>query len=264
MTITRPFYLSRTEVTQKHFEAVMGTSWTNSIRAGKTPDHPVGVMGRIAEDYVDKLSKRAVEAAAGRIYRLPSEAEWEYACRAGSATAYHFGDDPSKLTEYDWYVANSDYEPHRVGGKKPNAWNLYDMHGNCREWCLDKYAINPQEHVVDPLNPRSGFVSICVVRGGSYVTPPSQCRSAWRFRCGTRTLYSEGFAMRIALSASVAPASAKNSSEQKAPDSVALIDSDRRAAEWVLSIGGTVSVLVEGTCRRVTSIQDLPVNASRS
>jgi formylglycine-generating enzyme required for sulfatase activity len=112
-------------------------------------------------------------------YRLPTEAEWEYACRAGSTADYCFGPDASQLTEYAWFAGNSGRETHAVGQKKPNAWGLYDMHGNVAEWCNDVYAKDysgkgeaasrkPDE---DP--PR-------VLRGGAWTSKPDECRSAFR------------------------------------------------------------------------------------
>jgi formylglycine-generating enzyme required for sulfatase activity len=119
----------------------------------------------------------------GKFYRLPTEAEWEYACRAGTSTAYFFGDDPAQLGEYAWYWGNSDDSYHRVAQKRPNPWGLYDMHGNVSEWTLDQYqadyyaalepgADNPWRRPT-ALHPRS-------VRGGSWYDDPESLRSANR------------------------------------------------------------------------------------
>jgi formylglycine-generating enzyme required for sulfatase activity len=122
-----------------------------------------------------------ISAKTGRYYRLPTEAEWEYACRAGTTTAYHFGDDPEKLGEYAWYYDNSDDKYHPVGQKKPNPWGLYDMHGNVAEFTLDQYDAefyknSPKKN---PLNVAK-TTEPCVVRGGSWDQDPEELRSADR------------------------------------------------------------------------------------
>jgi formylglycine-generating enzyme required for sulfatase activity len=126
---------------------------------------------------------RWLSAKTGRFYRLPTEAEWEYACRAGTTTAYSFGDDPEQLDDYAWYEANSEGAYQRVGKKRPNPWGLHDMHGNVAEWVLDQYTEEgyepSDETLVDPLvipmtlYPRT-------VRGGSWDQFADECRSAAR------------------------------------------------------------------------------------
>jgi len=167
--ITKPFYLGQTEVTQEQYERVMGA---NPSHFKGTPHRPVeNISWEEATQFCQKLSEKE-----GRKYRLPTEAEWEYACRAGSQKRYHFGDDPAVIGEYAWfgnslYVrssirGNSRKTTHSVGEKKPNAWGLYDMHGNVWEWCHDWYGGYEQTQMEDPKGPPTG--SGRVVRGGSW------------------------------------------------------------------------------------------------
>jgi formylglycine-generating enzyme required for sulfatase activity len=111
--------------------------------------------------------------------RLPTEAEWEYACRAGTKTRFYFGDDDKQFGDYAWYKGNSGGKPHPVGQKKPNVWALYDMHGNVYEWCSDS-APGPYANAkpVDPQGPASG--NLRVYRTGSWGAIPGDCRSANR------------------------------------------------------------------------------------
>ena len=124
-----------------------------------------------------KLSLRS-----GHFYRLPTEAEWEYACRAGTTTAYHFGDDPAQLEEYAWYKNNSGKKYQKVGQKKPNPWGLHDMHGNVSEWVLDQYSAKTYSRPGKTINPLAipNTLYPRVVRGGAWNTPPEQLRSAAR------------------------------------------------------------------------------------
>ena len=129
---------------------------------------------------------RWLSAKTGKIYRLPTEAEWEYACRAGTKTAYSWGDDPAKIDEYAWYVDNAE-KPQKVGKKKPNPWGLYDMHGNVAEWCLDHYVADAYKQFSDRQADRSGPVILpdakeypYVARGGSWDDDADKLRSAAR------------------------------------------------------------------------------------
>jgi formylglycine-generating enzyme required for sulfatase activity len=168
--ISRSFYMGVYEVTQAQYEAVMGKN-----PRFKAPDNPVdGMSGDDAAEFCKTLSKRT-----GKSIRLPSEAEWEYACRAGTTTAYSFGNDPGKAGDYAWFYANANGKTHPVGQKKPNPWGLYDMCGNVWEWCSDWYAGSyAKAKPVDPHGPDSGKEK--VLRGGSYWKAPVEFRSAYR------------------------------------------------------------------------------------
>jgi formylglycine-generating enzyme required for sulfatase activity len=170
--ISQRFYLGKYPVTQAQWEAVMGTHPSQF-----TGDHnrPVDVVSwEETQEYIGRLNMR--EGGAG--YRLPTEAEWEYACRAGAQTAYSFGDDPSQLDVYGWYANNSGFMSHPVGQRKPNAWGLYDMHGNVWEWVQDSYRAYAPEPVTNPQGPASG--SDRVFRGGGWRSDARHCRSAYR------------------------------------------------------------------------------------
>ena len=132
-----------------------------------------------------KMYCQWLSAKTGRFYRLPTEAEWEFACRAGAQTAYHFGDDPADLDKFAWHQNNSEWTYHPVGMKEPNPFGLYDMHGNVAEWCLDQYdpkfyaTVPPDETFKDPLNVPTTLYPR-TVRGGSWDQPEHELRSAAR------------------------------------------------------------------------------------
>jgi len=175
VSITKPFYLGVTEVTQEQYQKVMGKNPSKF----KGPQNPVeNVSWRDAVEFCGKLSAMPAEKAAGHVYRLPTEAEWEYACRAGTTTAYSFGDDASRLGDYGWFDGNSDTSTHPVGEKKPNDWGLYDMHGGVYELCQDRYGPYPSGSATNPTGATSG--SYRVRRGGGWSYYARICRSASR------------------------------------------------------------------------------------
>jgi len=180
VTLTKSFHLGRTEVTQGQWKAVMGTTpWNDYVRRKEGDDYPATrVNWEDAVEFCEKLSEKE-----GVEYRLPTDAEWEYACRAGTTTVYSFGDDESQFGEYAWFDKNAgdadEKYAHIVGQKKPNAWGLYDMHGNVFEWCQDNYGEYPSGDVTDPVGPASG--SFRVFRGGCWYNSARGCRSAYRF-----------------------------------------------------------------------------------
>ena len=175
--ISQPFYLGKYEVTQGQWEAVMGSNPSNHTGDLNRPVERV--TWHDVQEFIGKLN----EKERGRTYRLPTEAEWEYACRAGTTTAYSFGDDPSQLGEYAWYGDNTGGTTHPVGQLKPNAWGLYDMHGNVFEWVQDWYGLDSykQSPDTDPQGPSTGDRR--VRRGGFFGF------NQWGVRCAFRDRY---------------------------------------------------------------------------
>jgi formylglycine-generating enzyme required for sulfatase activity len=174
VTITRPFYMGVYPTTQAQYRAIMGAS-PGHFKDDLNPVEEVSWLD--AERFCGAMSART-----GRSVRLPTEAEWEYACRAGTTTRYSFGDDEAMLGRYAWFKDNSGGKTHPVGQKQPNPWGLYDMHGNVLEWCSDWYAksyANAGE--IDPRGPISGKTR--VVRGGAWGGATYSCLSAGRLMC---------------------------------------------------------------------------------
>jgi formylglycine-generating enzyme required for sulfatase activity len=169
------FAIGKYSVTQAQYEAVMGTNPSNFKN---NPQNPVEMVSwEDAQAFCQKLSQ-----ITGKTYRLPTEAEWEYACRGGTTTRYYFGDDANQLGDYAWYDGNSQYKTHPVGQKKPNAWGLYDMSGNVWEWCEDNWHDNyenaPSDGSAWLTNDNNSH--IIIIRGGSWGDNPRACRSAYR------------------------------------------------------------------------------------
>ena len=197
VTITKGSWLGKYELTQEQWQSVMGTTpWAGEIFVQEKPNHPAVYLwwGDI-QAFIVKLN----EAEGDSIYRLPTEAEWEYACRAGTTTPWSFGDDENESKNYAWYYYNAENVgekyAHAVGTKLPNPWGLYDMHGNVREWVQDwygedYYSKSPKN---DPTGPETGTHRI--TRGGSWDKADGlydiRCADRWKFR--SLALYSFGF-----------------------------------------------------------------------
>jgi formylglycine-generating enzyme required for sulfatase activity len=208
VTISKDYYLGVHEVTQAQYETVMGKnpSHFQGAKVGnENADLPVeNVSWDDAVEFCKKLSDLPEEKKAGRVYRLPTEAQWENACRAGSKTAYLFGDEEGLLPEYGWFNRNSSNRTHTVGLLEPNAWGLYDMHGNVWEWCSDWYGEYPKGAVRNPTGPKVGSDRVC--RGGSWDFEAANCRSAFR-NWNYPSLRLDYYGLRVALSLSRIPKS---------------------------------------------------------
>jgi formylglycine-generating enzyme required for sulfatase activity len=203
----RPFWMGKTEVTWDEYDLY----WKQEEGAKKPDkqspaDKEADAVSRPTPPYADETFDlgreghpvlcithhaameycRWLSARTGKTYRLPTEAEWEYACRAGTTTAYSFGDDPEKLDDYAWYAKNSEETTQPVGKKKPNPWGLYDMHGNVAEWCLDHYQKDyystfPADKLsLWPVKLPTAARFSHVARGGSWTDDAAKLRSAAR------------------------------------------------------------------------------------
>ena len=187
VTLTRGFWVGRHEVTQGQYEALMHV---NPSRRNKGAELPVADVSwddaaAFCRGLTDMESK-AARLPMGYVYRLPTEAEWEYCCRAGSQAAYCFGDDPKTLPQYAWYLDNcrdvrGAMRLHEVGLKRANAWGIYDMHGNAYEWCHDWAGVYPKGPAVDPAGPPSATWRR--LRGGCILSSAGNLRSGDRMGC---------------------------------------------------------------------------------
>jgi uncharacterized protein (TIGR02996 family) len=188
--ITRPFALGAFPVTQRQFESVLHHNPSrfcatgagkDAVRGLDTASLPVdSVIYAEAVSFCEALSKLPEEKNAGRAYRLPTEAEWEYACRAGTSARWSFGDREADLKDHGWFRDNAGGTTHPVGQKLPSAWGLYDLYGNVAEFCHDwkddrYYARSPRK---DPPGPKQGHSRS--LRGGAHSYGPEYCRTAYR------------------------------------------------------------------------------------
>jgi formylglycine-generating enzyme required for sulfatase activity len=169
-----PFAISKYEITQAQWKALMGGNPSNFNGDDNCP------VERVSWNQAQEFIKRLWDKTRNQTYRLPTEAEWEYAARAGSKGKYSFGDDPNRLNDYAWFERNSGGKTHPVGRRLPNAWGLFDMHGNVVEWCQDWYDENyyKQSPRENPQGPLSGEGR--VLRGGSWKLSAIDCRATGR------------------------------------------------------------------------------------
>ncbi len=187
VTISHGFWIGKYEVTQREYQEVIGS---NPSGFPGDLDRPVESVSWLdATNYCAQLTQQ--ELAAGHIppgshYRLPTEAEWECAARAGTSTPFSYGDDPNftNLTDNAWYSFNSGFGTHPVGQKAPNPWGLYDMEGNVLEWCQDWYGPYPGGFATDPQGPASNPTGVKVIRGGAWDAGEADCRSGRRLTEG--------------------------------------------------------------------------------
>lgn len=213
VTISKPFYLGKYEVTLAQWEAVMGSSPYTLPRSNpyyglpgmadrlRKPTNPATVSWNDAQAFIKRLNEREGHNR----YRLPTEAEWEYACRAGTTTRYNFGDDADAalIRDHAWFSRNAESATHPVGTRKPNAWGLFDVHGNVLEWCLDGWRSRlPGGQVTNVAVAPTG--TLRAVRGGSWLYEARHARSANRDSYGVLVRCSDlGF--RVVLARDVEP-----------------------------------------------------------
>ena len=184
VSLTKSFYMSKYTVTQEQYQQVMGAN-PSRYKSNKNPVE--SVSWNDAQEFIKKVNERMMASVSDPsplipdpcLCRLPSEAEWEYACRAGTRTNYYSGDTEDDLKRVAWYYANSNMATHPVGEKEANAFGLYDMHGNVWQWCQDWYSEYSPTPVTDPQGSAQGAGR--VLRGGSWGNGPGDCRSAFRF-----------------------------------------------------------------------------------
>jgi formylglycine-generating enzyme required for sulfatase activity len=175
VTITEPFHLGKYEVTQEQWQAVMSNA--PSIHKGpRFPGSAKYPVENVSWNYCQRFLARLNQKASGYEFRLPTEAEWEYACRAGTTNEFSFGDHNAEAGPYAWFSPNANGQPHPVGEKIPNAWGFHDMHGNVWEWCGDIYRAYPGGML--PAGAGSGTSR--VLRGGAFNNLAERLSSSYR------------------------------------------------------------------------------------
>ena len=245
--ITRPFYLGKHEVTQAQWQGVTGSNPSESVIDAA---HPVEMVYWIRVQSVIANLNVDVNTGGGK-FALPTEAQWEFACRAGTTTFWHFGDDEFLNSEYGWFESNTGGKTRAVGLKRPNAFGLHDMLGNVREWCVDGFLEDyyAKSKLNDPLMPEGHYR---VTRGGSSIAHFLGARSATRFPSVANAQTSRnGFRLAMTID-----------TKKTLTTQTSLADPDRAAAEWVLGIGGTV-VTDAGEFKTIEELPQQPLRMTK-
>lgn len=218
--LTQPIEFGMHEVTQEQYEKVVGANPSQF----KGANHPVEqVSWSQAVEFCQRLSERPEERDSGYEYRLPTEAEWEYVCRAGTTTPYSFGNEAGQLENFAFYSGNAGGQTHPVGLKPPNPWGVYDLQGNVREWCLDWHGGYTNDLTIDPDGPASG--SHKVSRGGGFGSVSGSCRSSFRYVCDLEEV-SRDLGFRVIRTRSATRSATRDNPQQ----SMAAIQTDEQSS----------------------------------
>jgi formylglycine-generating enzyme required for sulfatase activity len=198
--LTKGFWIAQTPITQQHWIEITHSTLPlfDHTAAGRALPAE-GMQWDTARAYCRQLTvmlRREGVLAENQIIDLPTEAQWEFACRAGTTSRWHFGNNRAELGEYAWYAENSGAKKHRVGLKSPNPWGIYDLYGNVAEWCQDDLFKYQDSEEADPCHVKeTGLVK--VTRGGDFSCPAVECRSASRGSCNRDNPFNEATGLRI-------------------------------------------------------------------
>jgi formylglycine-generating enzyme required for sulfatase activity len=203
--LTQGFWLGTTQITQSHWKKIVGKNPRLVTGGPGSSWFPAEGMGwPEAINFCQLLTgfwKDSGIIKDGQKVSLPSEAQWEYACRAGTTTHWYFGDGEAELGHHAWYVKNSDNHTHPVGLKQANPWGLFDLYGNVMEWCLDDFYLYKEnnEVLINPIYQKETGMVIKMVRGGSYIHPANEIGSASRETVNLENPFNEPTGLRIVL-----------------------------------------------------------------
>lgn len=276
--ISRPFWLGACEVTQREYQQVTGTNPSGFAASGEKADRVSGrdtsrypverVSWDDAVEFCRRLSAVAAKQPPPHKYRLPTEAEWEYACRAGTTTRWCCGDDETDLDDYAWFVSNAQSKTHPTGEKRANAWGLHDMHGNVWEWCADWFGPYPDRPCVDPTGPTEGEQR--VFRSNPFQAPPMCQRSAYREKLEPEKLNSSGgfrVVCEIAVSGGALPLPAGKDAApatvKTSPPATAAPADARQAIQRVYQLGGRVRDAASSSKPVYASADQVPLEGGR-